>query len=138
MSKSVSDMLVSDLVGAFSRRLASESIQLSLDQLDKLNSVLSAFLTEDCETLVEIKGDRQHENCIQVAFDVVAGTVTQTVRILDDDYDEESIVEGLDSGVLVTTMGHGEEASSIDVTATGEVIGIIVDQEVDGEYEDFR
>jgi hypothetical protein len=76
---------------------------------------------------------------MQLAFDIVAASCHQIIQIVDKDYDEESIIAGLQDGTLATSTWVGEDYTpTVDVVATGETVGIIVSQEIDGEYEDFR
>lgn len=76
---------------------------------------------------------------IQIAFDIASGSVHQQVKVVNSEYDEESIIEGLESGKLATTTWFDEgKPSTIDVIATGESIAEIVSQEINGEYEDYR
>jgi len=79
-----------------------------------------------------------HEQ-IQIAFDV-QGTVFQRAVIMDTQYDEESIIEGLKSGELVTTTWHdgNDTEAYVEITRTGEPIARIVSQEIEGEYDDWR
>jgi hypothetical protein len=53
-----------------------------------------------------------------LAFDIVSASVDQQVRILNPEYNEESIIEGLESGKLATTTWHGDGENYIDVIAT--------------------
>jgi len=76
---------------------------------------------------------------MQLAFDIVAASCHQIIQIVNKDYDEESIIAGLRDGTLATSTWVGEDYTpTVDVIATGETVGIIVSQEIDGEYEDFR
>ena len=77
---------------------------------------------------------------IQLAFDIVNASCHQIVRIIKPEHDEDSIIAGLQNGTLVTTtwFDTSEELSYIDETATGEPVAVIVSQEIDGEYLDYR
>jgi hypothetical protein len=78
-------------------------------------------------------------NEIQLAFEV-QGSVHQRVTLLDLSYTEESIIEGLKSGELATTTWHdgSNTYATIDECATGKEIALIISQEIEGEYFDFR
>jgi hypothetical protein len=79
-----------------------------------------------------------HEQ-IQIAFEV-QGSVFQRAVIMDIQYDEESIIEGLKSGELVTTTWHdgNDTEAYVEVTRTGERVAQVVSQEIEGEYFDWR
>jgi hypothetical protein len=75
---------------------------------------------------------------IQLAFEL-NGTCHQRVRIVRDNYDEESIIQGLKDGTLATTTWFDHSGFSwIEVVETGEQIGLIYSQEIEGEYFDYR
>jgi hypothetical protein len=69
---------------------------------------------------------------IQLAFDIVRATVHQEIEITNNSYDEDSIIEGLKCGELATGMQR------IIVVSTCESIAVVLSQEIDGEYEDYR
>ncbi len=75
---------------------------------------------------------------IQIAFDIESASVSQMVQIINDNYDEDSIIDGLKDGSLSTTTWHGNGIPDISITATGEVVGIILSQEIEGNYDEFR
>jgi SUMO ligase MMS21 Smc5/6 complex component len=82
---------------------------------------------------------------IQLAFEIVSAIVHQVIVITNDNYDEDKIIKGLGSGEIVTTVWHdqGSKGASfkgleLSVVSTGEVIGYVKSQEVDGEYVDYR
>lgn len=77
---------------------------------------------------------------IQVAFEISSATCQQVIRILKPEYTEESIIAGLDEGILATTTWYDteEEPSYIVEVATGEPVGVILSQEIDGEYFDYH
>ncbi|ENK2262573.1 hypothetical protein AB3A98_002620 [Vibrio parahaemolyticus] len=75
---------------------------------------------------------------IQIAFDIESASVSQMVQIINDNYDEDSIIDGLEDGSLSTTTWHGNGIPEITITATGEVVGIILSQEIEGHYDEFR
>lgn len=80
------------------------------------------------------------ETIIQIAFEIVSGTVAQQVKVINPAFDEDAIIDGLSDGTLITTTWHDQDGSpsTIDITATGEAIAEIISQEINGEYEDFR
>ncbi|MBC5852122.1 hypothetical protein [Vibrio metschnikovii] len=77
---------------------------------------------------------------IKIAFDIESASVTQIIKIIDTNYDESSIISGLKDGSLCTTTWHGSDNGipDISITATGEVVGIILSQEIEGNYDEFR
>ena len=81
----------------------------------------------------------KYYNEIQIAFDV-HGTVHQRVLPLKPDYSEEEIIMGLEAGTLCTTTWHNgtDEPVYIDVTTTGEHVALVISQEIEGEYFDYR
>ena len=85
----------------------------------------------------QIQPDDEETN-IEVSFDVIHAGVTQELKILDDTYDEDAIIEGLRSGTLVTTLWFEKgEPSYVDETVSGKHVAEVVTQEIDGEYDDF-
>lgn len=79
----------------------------------------------------------------QLAFDIEAASCHQVIEIIDETYSEESIIEGLSDGSIVTTTWHNQGTSSnennfIEVLETGHQIAIVKNQEIDGEYSEFR
>ena len=79
-------------------------------------------------------------NETQIAFYIVNAECTQSIRILKPKWDVDSILAGLRDGTLATTtwFDTSEELSYIDEIATGEPVAVIVAQEIDGEYFDYR
>ncbi len=76
---------------------------------------------------------------IQIAFDIFNATCHQIVRVIDHNYDEDKIIEGLEDGSLVTTTWFDPtQGQSIDQTKNGYIVAEIISQEIHGEYEDFR
>lgn len=142
MSNSITEVQLDNITHATASILKAYGIKLDESHLNELNDDLHSFINGWCGYDIEATGtkkaDGPEEGVIQVAFDVVSGTVHQIVKTTDPKYDEEAIINGLESGKMVTTMGHDESPSTIDITATGETVAIILSQEVDGEYEDFR
>lgn len=139
---SITDAQLDDLTHAVGAALNKQGISLDAIDLTTLNDELSSFLNGhlgiEIETSKAKVTDGPENNVIQVAFDVTGATVHQVVEIVEPYYDEEKIIEGLKAGTMVTTMGHDGNPSSIDITATGETVALILSQEVDGDYEDFR
>lgn len=74
---------------------------------------------------------------IQIAFEVQA-TCQQVIKVLNDKWDEDRIIEGLKSGMLVTSTWINEGEGTFLEDLSGNVIGRIVSQQVDGDYSDFR
>lgn len=75
---------------------------------------------------------------IQLAFEGSV-SVYQRLIIIDTNYDEKSIIEGLKSGDLCTTMGHDDASEScLYKLPEMSVVAKVVSQEVQGEYEDYR
>ena len=75
---------------------------------------------------------------IQLAFEI-SGSCHQRVRIVHDDYDEEKIIAGLKDGTLATsTWFELNDCTYIEVIETGVRVGLIVSQEIEGEYFDYR
>jgi hypothetical protein len=76
---------------------------------------------------------------IQLAFDIEAASCHQIIRVVNPDYDEESIIQGLKAGTLATTTWFGTDGFSwLEEIETGKQVGLIVSQEIDGEYLDYR
>lgn len=142
MSESINEVQLDNITHATASILKTYGIELDNDKLTDLNDHLAAFINGNCGYNIEATGTKDNtsekDNVIEVAFDVLSGTVTQIVEIVEPYYDEEQIIEGLATGKMVTTMGHDKNPASIDITETGETVAIILSQEVDGEYEDFR
>lgn len=85
------------------------------------------------------EADIADSKTIQLSFDIVAGGVDQELEVINESYDEESIIEGLKCGNLATTIGHDIGNSQyISVVATDERIAKIISQDSNGEYEDYR
>ena len=75
---------------------------------------------------------------IQLAFEGSV-SVYQRLIIVDENYDEESIIEGLQSGDLFTTMEHEKDHEPTLVKLPEmTVVAKIISQEVNGEYTDYR
>lgn len=80
----------------------------------------------------------------ELAFDIEAASCHQVIEIIDDTYSEESIMEGLQDGSIQTSTWHNQGMSSsgetnfVTVLETGKNIAVVKDQEIDGEYSEFR
>ncbi|KZX74675.1 hypothetical protein A3715_15265 [Oleiphilus sp. HI0009] len=132
---SISEQTIDDCVHAVSSQFKINGVALNNDELSSLNDLLSDFVRDVCGSSID---DRRSE-LVQIAFDIVRGSGDQLIRIVDKDYDEDSIVEGLSDGSLATTLWHDlESPNSVINVATGNAIAYVVSQEVDGEYKDFR
>lgn len=77
-------------------------------------------------------------NSFVISFDVVAARIQQEVIIINPKYTSEDIVEGLNSGVLHTTIGFVNGAVNYIVDAENNEVAIIERQESEGEYESFE
>lgn len=76
---------------------------------------------------------------IQLAFDIDLATCHQIIEILDTDYNEEKLIEGLNKGELFTTTWYDNGFTQyIDKASDGNAVAKILSQELDGEYSDFR
>ena len=93
---------------------------------------------EVCYDLDSEDKDDDDSDTIQIAFDIDFAEVTQTIKIIDNDYDEETIIEGLERGTLCTTTWHGGLTPEISEVGTDKVIGYIESQEITGEYINYR
>ena len=139
MKNKIAETQVDNITHMLAKILANHGVILGDELKCDLNDTLSAFLTEKCTvSITEDAHIENGDNIIQLAFDVISASVHQQALILNPEYNEESIIEGLTSGKLATTVGHDDEESYIEVVATGENIALILSQEVDGEYDDFR
>lgn len=74
---------------------------------------------------------------IQIAFEIQA-TCQQVIKVLNNKWDEDRIIEGLKTGMLVTSTWINEGEGTFLEDLSGNVIGRIVSQQVDGDYSDFR
>lgn len=72
-----------------------------------------------------------------ITFVVTEASVTQRLEIVNPDYSKEAIIDGLNEGTLATTMWHGKAPKSIMEIDSDRTVAFIVEQEVEGEYEDF-
>lgn len=79
------------------------------------------------------------KNVIQLAFDIDSGSVYQKIEILDKSYTEEMIIDGLKSGILVTSTWHGGGiVPEITFSDTGNVVGRVIEQEIEAYYNNYR
>jgi hypothetical protein len=65
----------------------------------------------------------------------VSGTITETIRITDPSITISKLQKMLKSGEAVTTI---QEWGSVDITATGLVIGTVEVVDNECEYTDFE
>lgn len=72
-----------------------------------------------------------------ITFDAET-SITQTVRLRDHRYDQKSIIDGLNSGALATTVGHGRHPPCIIDVETDQPVAEIIEQESSGEYFEYR
>lgn len=70
---------------------------------------------------------------ITITFNA-SGYVRQTVQITNPKFTPEQVVQMLNDGSAVTTV---QEGGTLDITATGEKIGEVVNVDNDLEYEEF-
>lgn len=78
------------------------------------------------------------QNIVQVAFEGEF-SICQTLEIIDSNYDEESIIEGLASGSLETTLDISRDAETyIERTSDCSRIAKIVSQEAQFEPVNYR
>jgi hypothetical protein len=63
------------------------------------------------------------------------GHISQTIQITNPAYTPKRIVAMLNSGKAVTTV---QENGTVDIVATGEVIGKVVNVNNELEYDDFE
>jgi uncharacterized membrane protein len=63
------------------------------------------------------------------------GHIEQTIEITNLAYTAKKIVAMLDSGEATTTV---QEGGKVEITATGEVIGKVVNVDNSLEYEEFK
>lgn len=89
--------------------------------------------------VAEVSGEDSSDTLeeFELKFIIMDADVSQSVRIIDPNYDQHSIVSGLANGDLATTTWHGNGPTYIDVVATGHHVAIVISQEIDGEYEDY-
>ena len=70
---------------------------------------------------------------VRIAFGA-AGYVTEDIEVADD-VDEQVLADKLASGEWVTTI---QEGGSLEVTASGQVIGRVVNIDNELEYDEFE
>jgi hypothetical protein len=71
---------------------------------------------------------------VEISF-LASGHVNQSVRLIDKDITPDELVSMLNSGKASTTV---QEDGTIEITATGRVIGIVEDVDNHMGYEDFE
>lgn len=137
MKKITSDVL-NNLVLGLAGKLSAHGIDLDINKKYELNDALTSFLTENCGISVE-EDDSSRDGVVEISFDVDVARTSQTVRILDDGHNQESIVSGLRKGSLATTMSHDElNPSYIVDLKTNSNVAEIISQEFHGDYIDFN
>ena len=140
MIKSISENQLDDITHATNAILEAQGIELSNDAITDLNDHLSSFINGRCEISIEPTSeidDDLKNDVFELSFEIISADVSQTIRITNHDYDEESIIEGLKKGSLVTTTWHGGDTPSIDEVKTGKRVAIVMSQEIDGEYDEY-
>ncbi len=109
---------------------------------DCLDDEINGILRYECETDIDDLNEYSHyqpKETFQLAFDIVSVSAHQQVNILNDSYDEESIIKGLKNGELATTTWFKQDGiQTIDMVSTGEKVAVIISQEMEGEYSDYR
>ena len=66
---------------------------------------------------------------------LVSGDISQTIKITDEDYSINKIIEGLNSGKYITTIHEDKE---IVVTISGRKIAEVINNDNNLEYTDFE
>lgn len=74
---------------------------------------------------------------IQIAFEITA-TCHQEIVIYEYGITENDILKGLKNGTYITSTWINEDNETILEDKNGKVIGKIISQEIDGEYENYR
>lgn len=134
ISKTQLDSLVVNVIGG----LGTYGVDLDSDLAAELGGLLTDFIAEKCDIEIEPKTSSEEDEPITISFDIVAGSVEQKVRLVNADYDRDLLVEGLESGKLATTTWFKQGGTQvIEAVASGEVVAIVVSQEICGEYKDF-
>lgn len=73
-----------------------------------------------------------------LTFNVIEATVTQELEIVASGVTEEGVIQGLNDGSYATTMAHDNEQKCIISLSDDSVIARILEQEVDGEYTEYK
>jgi len=134
---SITDNQLDNLTHTTLNQLAAYGVILDSDLACDLNELLSSFICGKCD--VDIEKCEGNDVVIQIAYDIISGSVDQQVKILNSSYDEDKIVSGLRSGVLATTTCFEQGSiKTIFVVRTGEKIAEIISQEINAEYDDYR
>lgn len=121
-----------ELISALKKRIS--DLELSGDEIiEACGLPFDSYVVDESVTTNEAEE-------FSMCFEVPSADVTQSVRVLDPSYNKESIVEGLEAGVLATTtwFNSDEENKCIYDPNTDLPVALIIDQKVDGEYEHFR
>lgn len=133
ISENQLDNLTHTLIG----QLAAYGVDIDSDQAADLNDLLEDFIVEKCQ--LELTPSEKTDDVIQITFDIMSGQVDQQIKVVNNSYDKDMIIEGLNSGFLVTTTWLEQGGiQTIDITSSGEVVAEILSQEINAEYYDYR
>ncbi|KOF27999.1 hypothetical protein ND973_13820 [Vibrio diabolicus] len=118
--------------------------EYSKDDIDALwESGSESFGTGKIEVIYELDSDddilcKGELAEIKIAFDIESASVSQMVQIINDNYDENSIIEGLKSDKLCVTTFHNQSNPDISVVDTGEKVAIVLSQEIQGKMRNIK
>lgn len=138
MKNTITESQITNISIALTAMLASNGIFVGDNSQSNLKDCLEAFLKQDCavSTIPDtITGNE--DNVFELNFDIVSGSAKQQVLIFNPDYDQDSVIDGLISGALATTLAHDDGDTYIEEITSGKQVGLILSQAVDGEYEDY-
>lgn len=71
-------------------------------------------------------------------FEVTTGTAFQRLEIVDNQYSDKDIIEGLNEGRFVTTTWYNKGENNYVEDLNGNRIAEILSTSIDGEYEYFK
>ncbi|ENH7110180.1 hypothetical protein ABWJ26_000583 [Vibrio fluvialis] len=114
--------------------------EYSKDDIDALwKSGSESFGSGKIEVIYELDSDddilcKGELAEIQIGFYIKSAHVSQKVQIIDDNYDEDSIIEGLKNGKLCVSTFHNQPNPDISVVETKETVAIVLSQEIQGEF----
>lgn len=74
---------------------------------------------------------------IQIAFEITA-TCHQIIKVYNKKIKESDIINGLKNGNYITSTWINKDNKTYIEDNKGEIIGEIISQEIDGEYENYR
>lgn len=135
----INDELIDNLAHKMSDILGAHGVDLSNTQKYDFADIVSEFIRSSLGVEVEEQDPTLDSDLVNITFDIICGRATQSLKIFNDAYTPESIVEGLKSGKLVTTMEHlKSKASFVMVNRTNEHIALICEQTTDVEMADFE